>query len=135
VNGEADITWPGSSLYSVKTSGTTAGDKCILVTREALASHRRGGWDQFYLAVEKAGDAHLLGGHLLILGGSSALAPLGHWCQLGDLSSLAVRRLSGTVRCRYSPGPDLGAISDWERRLAAVAASTMQQDPRLWSNL
>ena len=37
--GEADVTWPGRPRHWVKTSGTTAGDKYIPVTPEALASH------------------------------------------------------------------------------------------------
>ncbi|HWU38548.1 MAG TPA: GH3 auxin-responsive promoter family protein, partial [Candidatus Acidoferrum sp.] len=42
MSGEENITWPGRAHTWVKTSGTTAGDKCIPVTGEALASHRKG---------------------------------------------------------------------------------------------
>ncbi|HTU02662.1 MAG TPA: GH3 auxin-responsive promoter family protein [Candidatus Sulfotelmatobacter sp.] len=130
-NGEDDVAWPGRPRYWVKTSGTTAGDKCIPVTPEAFASHRRGGWDAFYLAMERAGAARLLGGPLLFMGGSSSLKPYGQGCLVGDLSGLVVRRLPPLVRSRYSPGPDLAAITDWERRLAAVAALAACQDLRL----
>jgi hypothetical protein len=47
ISGERDVTWPGGPADWVKTSGTTSGDKLIPVTREALASHRMGGWDAF----------------------------------------------------------------------------------------
>jgi len=131
INGEADVTWPGRARYWVKTSGTTAGDKCIPVTREALAAHRKGGWDAFYLAVEKASGEHLLGGQLLFLGGSTVLKPFGEGCRLGDLSGVVARRLPGMVRKRYSPGPEIAGISDWAARLHAMAPMVMQQDLRL----
>ena len=135
INGESDVTWPGRARYWVKTSGTTAGDKCIPVTRDALASHRKGGWDAFYLAVEKAGGAHLLGGQLLFLGGSSVLKPFGQGCRVGDLSGVVVRRLPGIVRKRYSPGPDIAGIADWAARLHAMAPMVMRQDLRLISGM
>jgi hypothetical protein len=135
LQGEADITWPGRPRYWVKTSGTTAGDKCIPVTPEVFASHRKGGWDAFILAVERAGASHLLGGKLLFLGGSTALAPVGQGALLGDLSGLVVRRLPPGIRSRYAPGPSVAAIPKWEPRLAAAAALVAWQDVRLLSGM
>jgi hypothetical protein len=77
----------------VKTSGTTSGDKVIPVTREALASHRKGGWDALLMATERVGARHLIGGPMLFLGGSTAARPAGAGSRVGDLSGLAVRRL------------------------------------------
>jgi hypothetical protein len=133
--GEADVTWPGRPRYWVKTSGTTAGDKCIPVTPEAFASHRKGGWDAFILAVERAGASHLLGGKLLFLGGSTSLAPVGQGAFLGDLSGLVVRRLPPGIRSRYAPGAAVVAIPQWEQRLAAAAALVAWQDVRLLSGM
>jgi len=133
--GEAEITCPGRPRYWVKTSGTTAGDKLIPVTPEAFSSHRKGGWDAFVLAVEHAGAAHLLGGPLLFVGGSTALKPYGNGCLVGDLSGLVVRRLPPGIRGRYSPGPTIAAMSDWEERIAAIASLTAWQDVRLLSGM
>jgi hypothetical protein len=36
--GARDVAWPGRPMYWVKTSGTTAGDKVIPVTADALAA-------------------------------------------------------------------------------------------------
>lgn len=135
IAGEADITWPGRPRHWVKTSGTTAGDKLIPVTPEAFSSHRKGGWDAFVLAVEHAGAAHLLGGPLLFVGGSVALRPFGNGCLLGDLSGLVVRRLPPGIRGRYSPGPTIAAMSNWEERIAAIASLTAWQDVRLLSGM
>jgi hypothetical protein len=133
--GAEDVTWPGRPRFWVKTSGTTAGDKHIPVTPEAFASHRRGGWDSFAVAAEKAGSASLLGGPMLFLGGSNATVPYGNGCQLADLSGLAVRRLPPVIRRRYSPGPSVASISDWERRLNATAALAAWQDIRLLAGM
>ena len=133
--GARGITWPGRTGTWVNTSGTTAGDKAIPVTRAALTSHRKGGWDAFLLAADRVGPEHLLGGPMLFLGGSSALKPVGQGCLVGDLSGLVVRRLPLGLRWRYSPGPAIAAITDWETRLAAVAALAARQDLRLLAGM
>ena len=129
--GERDLMWPGRPRYWVKTSGTTAGDKMLPITPEALASHRRGGWDALLMAVERASAASLLGGSLLFPGGSSALSPIGEGCLVGDLSGLVVRQLPPVIRGRYSPGPSISAIADWETRIRAIATRAVREDVRL----
>ena len=133
--GETNVTWPGRPRHWVKTSGTTAGDKLIPVTPEAFRSHRQGGWDALFLAAERAGGTRLLGGSLLFLGGSTALAPVGVDALVGDLSGLAVRRLPPGLRSRYAPDAETGAIDDWERRIAAMAARVSRQDVRLLAGM
>jgi hypothetical protein len=133
--GEPDVTWPGRPRHWVKTSGTTAGDKIIPVTPEAFASHRRGGWDALVMAVERVGAAALLGGPMLFLGGCTTLTPIGHGATAGDLSGLVIRRLPPGLRGRYSPGPALSAIADWETRIRLIARLTARQDLRLLSGM
>jgi hypothetical protein len=133
--GESDVAWPGRARFWVKTSGTTAGDKVLPVTPEAFASHRRGGWDALLLAAERSGARELLGGPLLFLGGCTRLQALGDGCHVGDLSGLVMRRLPPGLRGRYSPGPDISAIPDWETRIEAVAALVAGQDLRLLSGM
>jgi acyl-CoA synthetase (AMP-forming)/AMP-acid ligase II len=50
---------------------------------------------------------------------------------VGDLSGLAARRLPAWIRQRYTPGPEIAAIPDWEQRLAATARLARDQDLRL----
>ena len=132
--GVRDVTWPGEVRHWVKTSGTTAGDKLIPVTREALAAHRRGGWDALLLASERVGAERLLGGPMLFLGGTTTLKPLGARSVVGDLSGLTVRRLPPGLRERYAPGP-AAAIPDWETRVEAVARQVAWQDVRLLAGM
>ena len=135
LDGAGHVTWPGRPLTWVKTSGTTAGDKVIPVTPEAHRSHRRGGWDALLMAAERVGARALLGGPMLMLGGSTALQPATAGAQVGDLSGVMARRLPPGLRGRYSPGPEIARIPDGETRLAAVAALVERQDLRLVSGM
>ncbi len=135
VRGQREITWPGQCRDWVKTSGTTEGDKLIPVTPEAFASHRKGGQDALLRAVGLVGARHLMGGPTLFLGGTSAFRPVGNTSRVGDLSGLIVRRLPLGVRSRYSPGPAVCAIADWEVRIEAAAALAARQDLRLLSGM
>jgi hypothetical protein len=135
IAGERDVTWPGRPRYWVKTSGTTAGDKSIPVTPEALRAHRKGGWDTLLVASERVEAERLLGGPLLFLGGCTALSPVGQDGWVGDLSGLVVRDLPPGIRGRYSPGREISSIADWDGRIDAVAALVERQDLRLVSGM
>jgi acyl-CoA synthetase (AMP-forming)/AMP-acid ligase II len=134
IGGERDVLWPGRPREYCKTSGTTAGDKYIPVTPDAFRAHRQGGLDALLLAAHRVG-VKALDGPMLFLGGSTRTERLGRHAEVGDLSGLAARRLPGWIRSRYAPGPEIAAIPDWERRLAATAARVGQQDVRLVSGM
>ena len=105
IRGEPNVLWPGRPPEYCKTSGTTAGDKYIPVTREAFRAHRQGGIDALLIALRRVGHAEALDGPMLFLGGSTRTEPLGRQAEVGDLSGLAVRRLPMWIRERYAPGP------------------------------
>jgi hypothetical protein len=135
IAGEPDVLWPGCPRLFCKTSGTTAGDKLIPLTPEALRAHRRGGLDTLLVALDRAGAPRALDGPLLFLGGSTSIAPLGAGARVGDLSGLVVRRLPWWLRGHYSPGPEIAAIPHWEARLEAIARLARTQDLRLVSGM
>lgn len=113
----------------------TAGDKAIPVTPEAVRAHRRGGWDALLMAAERVGGAVLLGGPMLMLGGSTALQPTAAGALIGDLSGVMATRLPPGLRRRYSPGPAIARIPDWETRIAAAAELVAHQDLRLLAGM
>ena len=135
LGGECSIVWPGRTRDWVRTAGTTAGPKIIPVTAEAFSSHQKGAWDAFLMGVGRVGARHLVGGPMLLLGGSTAFSPAGDGGQIGDLSGFIVRRLPPGIRGLYSPGPELSAIPDWGTRIDAVAALASRQDVRLLAGI
>ena len=111
--GERDVTWPGEVRHWVTTSGTTAGDKLIPMTREAMAAQWRAGRDALLLAVERVGAESLMGGPLLFLGRQHR-APAGGRARadrrpLRASASVGCRRGSARGRRRARPRhPGLG---------------------------
>src|SRR5262249_10943416 len=130
-----DVLWPGRPAQYCKTSGTTAGDKYIPLTSEALRAHRQGGLDTLWAALRRVPHAERLDGSLLFLGGSCATTPLGAHAEVGDLSGLAVRRLPAWVRSRYAPGLQIARMPEWEPRIAATARLASRLDVRLISGM
>jgi len=133
--GATGVTWPGRTPMWVKTSGTTAGDKAIPVTHDAYRSHRRGGWDALLLAAERVGGERLLGGPMLMLGGSTSLHTTTHGARIGDLSGVMMQKLPPVIRRRYSPGPAISQIEDWQTRISLMVSLVARQDLRLISGM
>ena len=135
IGGERDVLWPGRPAQYCKTSGTTAGDKYIPLTGEAFQGHRRGGLDTLLMALRRVGEAERLDGPC----SSSAAAPRPSRSAAMRRSAISPAwRRSGSppwLRGRYAPGPDIAAIPDWERRLAATARLVRHQDLRLISGM
>jgi hypothetical protein len=134
LGGAPDVIWPGRPCW-VMTSGTTAGDKLLPVTLDALASHRRGEWDALLMATARAGAARLLGGPLLFLGGCPRLAPIGAGGLVGDLPRVVVQRAPWLLSRHHSPGATDASIPDGERGLDALATLVAGLDLRLLSGM
>ena len=139
--GAADVLWPGvCPLYSVS-SGTTAGrTKYIPVTTEMLNHFRRAGLDSLFWYTARVGHARVFRGRHLMLGGSTALAPLtgtgSFSAAAGDLSGIAALNLPGWVeRHLYEPGPRIAQMPDWPAKIAAITAHTASLDIRLLAGI
>ncbi|HEY8368857.1 MAG TPA: GH3 auxin-responsive promoter family protein [Thermodesulfobacteriota bacterium] len=131
--GEPDVSWPGRIDRFAKTSGTTAGDKTIPVSREMIASQRSATWDALAHYVHWTGDAGLFEGGLLFVSGSSSLSPLGGdpARRVGDLSGIMYDAVPWFLRGIGYPRREVAAIADWETRLGRMAAETISADIRL----
>lgn len=133
VAGEPDVAWPGRVDRFAKTSGTTAGEKSIPVTREMVASQRSAAWDALARYVHWTGDAGLFDGGLLFLSGSRALAPVGGdpRRRVGDLSGIMHEAVPWFLKGIGYPSRAVAAIADWETRLERLAAEVLTADIRL----
>ncbi|MEL7471872.1 MAG: GH3 auxin-responsive promoter family protein [Planctomycetota bacterium] len=138
--GEANVLWPGLVRHFAQTSGTTAGDKFIPITREMFASNRLAAFDIFaHLARKDAGWGlsltRLMSGKMLFLGGSSAVETNEHGVHTGDLSGLVTPLITWPLSEIYAPGKDVALIGDWPTKIERMAEVCIDQDVRSISGM
>src|SRR5262249_47565374 len=131
LHGDHSILWPGHTGDWIRTAGTTGPPKIVPLTSDALWSLRKAAADAFVLAVERAGAGQLLGGPMVVLGGCTALQPVGAASLVGDLSAFVLRGLPPLIRQWCLPGKIFSTILDWEQWVDGVAQLASEQDVRL----
>ena len=130
--GERDVLWPGLVMDYAQTSGTTAGDKFIPVTREMLKSNYRAALDIFAHAMRFGVDVpRMLGGKALFLGGSTDLSVNEHGIRTGDLSGLVTPLIKWPISRIYEPGPEVALMSHWPSKIDAMAKRCIDLDIRM----
>ena len=134
--GEGDVLWPGVVRHFAQTSGTTAGDKYIPVSREMLRSNRRAALDIFANA-QRFGHSlpDLLTGKVLFLGGSTDLSTNAHGIKTGDLSGLVAPMIRWPISAIYLPGRRIALMSDWPAKIEAMAHACVDADVRMISGM
>jgi GH3 auxin-responsive promoter len=131
--GEADVLWPGASMWFAKSSGTTnARSKYIPVTPESLhGCHYRGGKDLLALFSGLYPEQRIFHGQGLSLGGSHGPNPWrpetgGSRC--GDVSAVIVQNLPGWAQFIRSPPLEIALLTDWDEKIERLAQHTIQQN-------
>ncbi len=127
-----DVLWPGLVMDFAQTSGTTAGDKFIPVSRQMMRSNYRAALDIFVHA-ERSGVnlAQLTAGKCLFLGGSTDLTTSRHGIRTGDLSGLVTPLIRWPISEIYAPGPRIALMSHWPAKIEAMAHACLDQDVRM----
>lgn len=134
--GEADVLWTGLIRDYAQTSGTTAGDKYIPVSREMLRSNYLASLDIFANAARfGASLPAITTGRCLFLGGSTELSENQHGIRTGDLSGLVTPLIKWPISKIYSPGPKIALMSHWPSKLDAMAEACIDQDIRFISGM
>ncbi|MEO1583519.1 MAG: GH3 auxin-responsive promoter family protein [Planctomycetota bacterium] len=134
--GEPDVFWPGLVRDYAQTSGTTAGDKFMPITREMFKSNYRASLDIFANLMRWGISLpRLMSGKCLFLGGSSAVTENEHGVRTGDLSGLVTPLIRWPISEVYSPGPDIALMDDWTAKIDAMAERAIDQDVRMISGM
>ena len=136
VGAEPNVLWPGIVTRFAQTSGTTAGDKFIPVSREMMRSN-------FQAAMDIFGHASLFGvslpsmtaGRCLFLGGSTTLETSSRGIRTGDLSGIVAPLIRWPLSAVYSPGPGVALMSHWPSKIEAMARLCVDQDIRMISGM
>jgi hypothetical protein len=135
-DGTSDVTWPGHVQYFALSSGTTAGNKLLPVTADAIKSNLKAGTLLAVMMMRRRGNAdlpggeNLFGGYFLYLGGSTTLRPRGQ-CLFGDASGIVGTRLPFYARRRRLPKPPIAALTDWDDKIAQIVRHHLHSDIRL----
>lgn len=135
-HGARDVLWPGLIKHYAQTSGTTAGDKFIPVSQEMMRSNFRSAMDIFALSPGFGVSLpDLTRGRSLFLGGSTDLSINQHGIATGDLSGLVTPMIRWPLSEIYSPGPTVALMSDWTKKIEAMAQQCVTQDIRMVSGM
>lgn len=130
--GEAGVLWPGLIKHYAQTSGTTAGDKYIPVSKAMLRSNYRAALDIFAHAARFGVSLpELLAGKALFLGGSTDLTVNKHGIATGDLSGLVTPMIRWPISAIYLPGREIALMSDWPAKIEAMARRSVREDVRM----
>lgn len=136
--GERGMLFPGPAVAMAQTSGTTsshaAGERYIPQSQALLRHHAAGGQAALARLVQGAGPS-VLGGRLLMLGGSTALERNAWGIPEGDLSGIVASRIPALLRRVYEPGPEIALESDWRIKLERIARRCAGKDVRLVSGI
>lgn len=135
-SGEPDVLWPGLVMDFAQTSGTTAGDKFIPVSKEMMRSNFLASLDIFAHSVRFGVSLpRLTSGKCLFLGGSSDVAVNQHGIRTGDLSGLVTPLIRWPISEIYAPGRDIALMNHWPTKLEAMAKACIDQDIRMISGM
>jgi hypothetical protein len=134
--GEPDVLWPGLVRDFAQTSGTTAGDKFIPVSREMMRSNYLASLDIFaHLSRFGLSLPWLMCGRCLFIGGSSAVETNEHGVRTGDLSGLVTSLIRWPLSEIYVPGKRIALLSDWTEKIEAMARAIWRHDVRFVSGM
>jgi len=134
--GEPDVLWPGKVMHFCQTSGTTAGDKFIPLTKEMFRSNYRSSLDIFANSLRFGVSVRrICTGKSIFLGGSTDVDVNEHGICTGDLSGLVVPLIKWPLTECYLPGPKIALISHWPTKIDAMARACMNEDVRMLSGM
>ncbi len=133
---EPNVAWPGIVMDWAQTSGTTAGDKYVPISREMLRHNSKAALDVYAHAARfglSLGD--IFAGKALFLGGSTALDENEHGVRTGDLSGVVTRLIRWPITSVWLPGKEIALESDWPTKMDKMARRCMNADVRWISGM
>ncbi len=134
--GEPDVLWPGLVRDFAQTSGTTAGDKFIPVSKAMLRSNFRASLDIFAQLIRRGLSLPwLTSGRSLFMGGSSDLRANEHGIRTADLSGLVTPMIRWPLSEVYAPGHDIALMDHWPTKIDAMARACIDMDVRMLSGM
>ncbi|WP_246388520.1 GH3 family domain-containing protein [Algoriphagus iocasae] len=117
-----DITWPGKPDFFARSSGTTGkSSKRIPITNDFLASMKSVGTSMINSLHDFDFPETLFESEVLMLSSSARLEKNKHGFEEGEISGINVSNFPDWYEIFYRPGKEIAAISDWDKRVDAIA--------------
>jgi hypothetical protein len=132
--GKHNILWKGQPLYLAKTSGTTSGVKYIPISKDSIDNHINSARNALLCYIAETGNNRFTDGKMIFLSGSPELERIGG-VPTGRLSGIVNHHVPKYLRANQLPSYETNCIEDWETKLDAIVAETLQQDMTLISGI
>lgn len=132
--GKQNILWKGLPIYFAKTSGTTSGVKYIPITKDSIDNHINTARNALLCYMAETGNTGFASGKLIFLSGSPVLERVGG-IATGRLSGIVNHHVPAYLRSNQLPSYETNCIEDWEQKLDAIVAETVDQDMTLISGI
>ncbi len=124
----SDQTWPGRTDFYALSAGTTGkNSKRIPVTEEMLEAIRKTSILQILSAPNFNLPADFFEKEIMMLGSSAKLKKQKHWKE-GEISGISASNIPQWFERFYRPGKKIAAITDWDKRVAAIAKNAKSWD-------
>ncbi|MET3114041.1 phenylacetate-coenzyme A ligase PaaK-like adenylate-forming protein [Pedobacter sp. CG_S7] len=134
VAGEADVMWKGKPAYIAKTSGTTSGAKYIPISKESMPEHLKAARNALLTYIHETGNTDFVNGKMIFLQGSP-LMDLKNGIKIGRLSGIVANLVPAYLQKNRLPSYATNCIEDWEEKIEAIVAETINQDMTLISGI
>ncbi|RZM20691.1 MAG: GH3 auxin-responsive promoter family protein, partial [Pedobacter sp.] len=134
VSGEEDILWKGKPEYFAKTSGTTSGAKYIPISKESMPEHIKAARNALLTYVNETGNADFVNGKMIFLQGSPVMDKK-NGIKVGRLSGIVANLVPVYLQKNRLPSYQTNCIEDWEEKVDAIVAETINQDMTLISGI
>lgn len=128
LEGLKDHTWPGSTGYYALSAGTTGkNSKRIPITEEMLEAIRKTSILQVLSAPNFNFPADFFEKEIMMLGSSARLKRNKGW-EEGEISGISASNIPHWFERFYRPGKKIASITDWDKRVEAIAKNARQWD-------
>lgn len=128
IDGEENITWPGSPDYFALSSGTTGKkSKRIPVTNSMIESIRNAGIKQVEALSNFDLPAEFFEKEIMMLGSSTDLQEKDGHLE-GEISGISASNIPFWFEGYYKPGRDIAKIDNWDKRVERIAEKAKDWD-------
>lgn len=132
--GKHNILWKGKPIYLAKTSGTTSGVKYIPITKDSIANHINTARNALLNYMAETGNTAFADGKMIFLSGTPELERIAD-IPTGRLSGIVNHHIPQYLRKNQLPSYETNCIEDWETKLDAIVAETINKDMTLISGI